>query len=209
MTTREDRDEGLPPEPASVVMPRPSAELGAAHQQAELLVRRLRRRPRCPTIRPSNITAIRSPTAMTSSSSVLTIRIAAPASRCSTSRRWMYSIEPTSRPRVGCAARTSFTGHRELARDDDLLLVAARQRARQRLDRRRADVELLDALSRAFVDGLAVRGPRAGCTARGGRCRGCSSRRPSSSAISPSRPRSSGMWATPRSETSRGVAFSM
>ena len=31
---------------------------------------------------------------------------------------------------------------RELARDDDLLLVAARQRARQRVDRRRPDVEV-------------------------------------------------------------------
>ena len=56
------------------------------------------------------MTAIRSPTASTSSSSVLTIRIAAPASRCSTIRLWMYSIEPTSRPRVGWDAMTSLTG---------------------------------------------------------------------------------------------------
>src|SRR5262249_49813752 len=65
---------------------------------------------RMPTIRPSYITAIRSPTASTSSSSVLTITIAPPASRCCRSRRWMYSIEPTSRPRVGWAAITSWTG---------------------------------------------------------------------------------------------------
>ena len=39
----------------------------------------------------------------------------------------MYSIEPTSRPRVGWEAMTSLTSRRELAGDDHLLLVAARQ----------------------------------------------------------------------------------
>ena len=55
--------------------------------------------------------------------------------------------------------------HRELARDDDLLLVAARQGAGQRVDRRRPDVEVLDALrgacsltaSRSKIPRLAVR----------------------------------------------------
>ena len=59
------------------------------------------------TIRPWYMTAIRSARASTSSSSVETIRTAAPSSRLATIRRWMYSIEPTSRPRVGWAATSS------------------------------------------------------------------------------------------------------
>ncbi len=65
---------------------------------------------RMSTIRPWYMTAIRSASARTSSSSVLTMSTAAPSSRFSTIRRWMYSIEPTSRPRVGCAATRSLIG---------------------------------------------------------------------------------------------------
>ena len=56
------------------------------------------------------MTAIRSPRLMTSSSSVDTSSTAVPSSRFSTTRLWMYSIEPTSSPRVGCAATSSRIG---------------------------------------------------------------------------------------------------
>ncbi|NDI18960.1 MAG: hypothetical protein EBY89_04215, partial [Actinobacteria bacterium] len=59
---------------------------------------------RSATIVPRYITSNRSESAMTSSSSVLTINTAVPASRSSTMREWMYSIDPTSTPRVGCEA---------------------------------------------------------------------------------------------------------
>ena len=48
----------------------------------------------------------------------------------STRRRWTNSIAPTSRPRVGCAAIEHARVAGDLARDDALLLVAARQRRR-------------------------------------------------------------------------------
>ena len=38
-----------------------------------------------------------------------------PLSRCRTSSRCMYSVAPTSRPRVGCAAINAF-GWREISR---------------------------------------------------------------------------------------------
>ena len=44
---------------------------------------------------------------MTSSSSRDTSSTALPASRWATSCLWMYSIAPTSRPRVGCTATIS------------------------------------------------------------------------------------------------------
>ena len=64
---------------------------------------------RSATILPSNITSRRSARAITSSSSDDTIRTAAPLSRSSTIREWMYSIEPTSMPRVGWEATTKST----------------------------------------------------------------------------------------------------
>ena len=85
-----------------------------------------------PTIRPRYITAIRSASATTSSSSVDTITTAVPVSRSSTIRLWMNSIEPTSTPRVGCEAISSFRVADELAGQHDLLLVAAGQRADRR-----------------------------------------------------------------------------
>ena len=77
----------------------------------------------------ANITSIRSASAITSSSSVLTTSTATPASRRAMIRSWMYSIEPTSTPRVGWLAIASLIVAADLAGDDHLLLVAARQRA--------------------------------------------------------------------------------
>ena len=59
---------------------------------------------RSSAIWPPNMTRMRSARSMTSSSSNDTSRTAQPASRCSTRRRWTYSIAPTSSPRVGWAA---------------------------------------------------------------------------------------------------------
>src|SRR5262249_5445449 len=67
------------------------------------------------TISPSYITRMRSDSESTSSSSRETRRIARPRSRSWTSLRWRYSIAPTSRPRVGCAA-TSTVGSRSTSR---------------------------------------------------------------------------------------------
>ena len=56
----------------------------------------------------------------------------------------MIACAPTSTPRVGCDGDRAPSGRRHLAPDDQLLLVAARQRERRHLDARRAHVELLD-----------------------------------------------------------------
>ena len=64
---------------------------------------------------------------MISSSSVETISTPSPSSRASTIRSWMYSIEPTSTPRVGCAAISSLVSRDSSRADDQLLLVAARE----------------------------------------------------------------------------------
>ena len=60
-----------------------------------------------PMIRPSYMTATRSDSLSTSSSSVETSSTPMPPSRCSMIFLWMYSIAPTSRPRVGCMAISS------------------------------------------------------------------------------------------------------
>ena len=52
---------------------------------------------------------MRSESVKISSSSAETRRTAVPSSRISTMRRWMNSMEPTSRPRVGCATRSTLT----------------------------------------------------------------------------------------------------
>ena len=58
---------------------------------------------------------MRSESEKISSSSSETSRTARPSSRSVTMRRWRYSIAPTSRPRVGCAAIRTF-GSREISR---------------------------------------------------------------------------------------------
>ena len=119
----------------------------AGHGDAELLLGRRRActRRRCA---PSYMTRIRSESDRISSSSKETSRIARPSSRSSTSRRWTNSIAPTSRPRVGCAAMRTSGLPADLARDDDLLLVAARERRGRRLRAAAAHVELLQQLPR-------------------------------------------------------------
>src|SRR5690606_26612499 len=64
--------------------------------------------PNSATMRPLNMTRMRSDSARTSSSSEETISTPSPSSRAATMRLWMYSIEPTSRPRVGCEAISSL-----------------------------------------------------------------------------------------------------
>ena len=101
--------------------PRPSAARGA------------RGRPRVraisPTIRPRWMTQIRWDSARISSSSVEMSSTPTPDSAAARSRAPMYSMAPTSRPRVGCAATSTRRLRRQLAGQDDPLLVAARQRA--------------------------------------------------------------------------------
>ena len=65
-------------------------------------------RPRTATIRPRYMTAIRSDSSSTSSSSAETSRIAVPASRFAIAWRWMNSMLPTSRPRVGWSRTSSL-----------------------------------------------------------------------------------------------------
>ena len=101
-----------------------------------------------PTISPSYMTRMRSESESTSSSSSEMSRIARPSSRSSTRRRWRYSIAPTSRPRVGCAAIEDLRVAGDLARCDELLLVAARERRRPSSRAASADVELLDQTAR-------------------------------------------------------------
>ena len=84
---------------------------------------------RSATIWPRYITAIRSDSSRTSSSSAETSSIAVPASRFAIAWRWMNSMLPTSRPRVGWSRTSSFSSPVELPGDDDLLLVAAGQGA--------------------------------------------------------------------------------
>jgi hypothetical protein len=63
-----------------------------------------------PTSRPWNITATRSARARTSSSSEDTSTTAVPSSRLTTICLWMYSIDPTSTPRVGWEATSTSIG---------------------------------------------------------------------------------------------------
>ena len=59
------------------------------------------------TIRPRYMTATRSDSSRTSSSSAETSRMAVPASRLAIACRWMNSMLPTSRPRVGWSRTSS------------------------------------------------------------------------------------------------------
>ncbi len=96
-----------------------------------------------PTISPWYITAMRSASATTSSSSELTMMTAAPASRSAMMRLWTNSMDPTSRPRVGLRRDEQLERAREFACQHDLLLVAAGERSRGVEDGGGADVELL------------------------------------------------------------------
>ncbi len=96
------------------------------------------------TMRPRYMTRMRSDSDSTSSSSVETMRMPSPSSRALAKRSWMYSIEPTSMPRVGCAAISNWC-RAHLAGDDQLLLVAAGEDCRRgsKIDGG-ADVEVAD-----------------------------------------------------------------
>jgi hypothetical protein len=107
---------------------------------------------RSPTMRPSNITAIRSDIDMISSSSTDTRRIALPASRSSMMRWWMNSIAPMSTPRVGWPT-SRRSGLRSISRASTIFcwlppekFLAASQRVRG------ADVEaaILPSASRGW-----------------------------------------------------------
>ena len=87
------------------------------------------------TISPRYITATRSDSSRTSSSSADTSRMAAPASRLAMTWRWMNSMLPTSRPRVGWSRIEGRELAAELAGHDRLLLVPAGQRAGRRRSR--------------------------------------------------------------------------
>ena len=92
------------------------------------------------------MTAIRSDSSRTSSSSADTSRIAVPASRLAIA--WL--VDELDAADVEAAGRLVEDEQPqvavELARDDDLLLVAARQRRGLRLGDGRPDVERLDPL---------------------------------------------------------------
>ncbi len=66
--------------------------------------------------------------------------------------RQTNSIAPTSRPRVGCAATKSFGIGLELAGQDQLLLVAARQGSGGHVDASRPHVETLDESGGKLLD---------------------------------------------------------
>ena len=97
-----------------------------------------------PTISPSYMMAIRSPRARTSSSSLETTMTATPV----VADLDDLAVHVLDRADVETACRLRADEHlewaRELARDDDLLLVASRERADQRVAARCADVELLE-----------------------------------------------------------------
>jgi hypothetical protein len=91
-------------------------------------------------MRPAQSTMMRSERAKISSSSTETRSSALPASRWATMRLWMNSIAPMSTPRVGCP--TSRLGIAlDLARQHDLLLIAAGEIGGLQQRRARPDVE--------------------------------------------------------------------
>ena len=108
---------------------------------------------------PPYITAMRSESARISASSADTSRIALPALRACAQLR----VNELDRAHVHAARRLRGEQHLKraahLARDDDLLLVAARQRARRQRRIGGPDVERLDLLrarSREFGRGRAA-----------------------------------------------------
>ena len=117
---------------------------------------------------------MRSASESTSSSSSDTSSTPRPSSRSSMRRRWTNSIAPTSRPRVGCAAMSTRRIAIDLAGEDHLLLVAARERAGVCLRPAAANVELLDEPPRALDQLLRDRAIRIGrsaaCRSRAVRC---------------------------------------
>ena len=159
-----------------------------------------------PLILPSNITAIRSPRASTSSSSDETMREPLPRLRCSTIWWCTYSIEPTSSPRVGCEA-TRNSSERESSRatmtfcwlPPESELVGASIEV----------VRMSNSLTRRTAFSLTAARLRVPREAKGAR-RGVLRTKLSATdieSIKPSRCRSSGMWPIPASSAFRGVRW--
>ena len=88
------------------------------------------------TIRPSNITRMRSASASSSSRSSLTSSTAAPALRASRIRAWISATAAKSRPKQGLAAISTETVVGQLARQHGALHVAAGQLADRRVGAR-------------------------------------------------------------------------
>ena len=109
---------------------------------------RLRSRARViwPTMRPLKMTTMRSDRSKISSSSVE--MSSTPTPLAATARSWadMYSMAPTSRPWVGCAATSTFGACDSSRRQHDTLLVAARQRPQRRVGAGAVDREAVDQL---------------------------------------------------------------
>ena len=100
------------PRQSRPLTPLPSGRRRSSRRRAPPRRRRAGTRRRS---RPSKMTRIRSESERISSSSSETSRMPRPSSRSSTSRRCTNSIAPTSRPRVGCAAISTF-GLRSISR---------------------------------------------------------------------------------------------
>ena len=99
----------------------------------------------------------------TSSSSADTSSTAAPWSRISMIRRWMNSIEPTSRPRVGWATTRSFTSPVSSRAMITFCWLPPERLRPGTLGLGRADVELARPASSAWrCDGVVVAQPAAG-----------------------------------------------
>ena len=101
-----------------------------------------------PTMRPRYMTMMRSASATTSSSSVETTTTGTPASRVSTMRLWMNSIEPTSTPRVGWAATNRRRSRLSSRASTTFCWLPPESRPTFVVDALGADVELLDLLAR-------------------------------------------------------------
>ena len=133
------------------------------HQEAHLVLVGAATVETSPTSSPRYITPIRSDSSRTSSSSAETSSTACPASRFAIAWRWMNSMLPTSRPRVGWSRTSSFElaartpGRRPPSAGCHPTACSAGRR------RRRPDVEPLDRLLRRRR-----RSPR--------RCAGCPGR---------------------------------
>src|SRR6266545_1129478 len=161
---------------------------------------------RSPTMWPRNMTRMRSASAITSSSSEETISTASPWSRASTMRRWTYSIEPTSRPRVGCEAISSRIG-----RDSSLAMITFCWLPPDRLLTWTSTegVRMSNSLARSTADActapVSITGPRANGAVSYFFIN--ESATTEKLAIRPSLMRSSGTWATPERSTERGLAW--
>ena len=123
-------------------------ERDAGHHQAEHVAGGVA--GTMPTILPRYITAMRSASATTSSSSVDTMITGVPVSRSCTIRRCRNSIEPTSTPRVGWLAMNSCSGRDSSRATTTFCWLPPDSRPAGWLGALGADVVLLDPLRRRW-----------------------------------------------------------